>query len=101
MSGLWTFLIVAVIFGSISSVLNSMIRRRQVRADHELVDDLQQRITQLEGQVQALPALPPHEERRVGEIEGRIQALETIITNADEALEKRFRDAARDFSRSK
>lgn len=95
---MWNFLIVAVIFGTLSSVLNSLIRRKHSREDHELVEGLQKKIQLLETKLGDLPALPPHEQRRVGDIENRIQALETIITDADEALEKRFHDAAQRFS---
>ncbi len=95
---MWNFLIVAVVFGTLSSILNNLIRRKHSQQDHALVEGLQDKISQLESKLAALPALPAHEQQRVGDIEGRVQALETIITKADEALEQRFHDAAKQFS---
>ncbi len=95
MSGLWVFLIVTVVFGSMTSVINTAIRRGKDKTGDRELEVLRGRLAQLEGQVEDQPALPPHEEKRVGDLEHRIQALETIVTGADELLEARLRDAAR------
>ena len=95
MHGLWVFLTVAVIFGSLSSVIRAGLRRGGSRADARELADLRARVAELEGQVGTRPALPPHDIKRVGELESRIESLETIVTGADELLEKRLRDAAR------
>lgn len=95
MHGLWVFLIVAVLAGTLSSVAKSLFGRPRSRhAAHEL-NELRARLAELEGQVGERPLLPPHTQKRVDNLEQRVQNLETIVTGADELLENRLREAAR------
>ena len=95
MSGLWVFLIIAVVFGTIGSVARAAINRGKASAGERELETLRTRVAELEAAHGERPALPPHQEERVGEIEQRVQALETIVTGADELLEQRLREAAR------
>jgi hypothetical protein len=95
MSGLWVFLIIAVVFGTIGSVARAAINRGKASAAERELESLRTRLAALEAAHGKRPALPPHQENRVGEIEQRLQSLETIITGADELLEQRLREVAR------
>lgn len=96
MGGLWGFLIVAVIFGTIASVARAAINRGKANAPARELEQLKTRIAELEAARAERPALPPHQEGRVGELEQRVQALETIVTGADEMLEERLRAVAKE-----
>jgi len=96
MSGLWVFLIIAVVFGTIGSVARAAISRGKASAAERELESLRVRVAELEAAHGDHPALPPHQEGRVDEIEQRLQSLETIVTGADELLEQRLREAARD-----
>lgn len=93
MSGIWVFLIVAVVFGSITSVVQTALRRGQAGQTQRELEVLRGRIAQLEGRGDTRAALPSHE-AYVRELERRVEALETIVTGADHALEDRLREAA-------
>jgi len=98
MTGLWGFLIVAVIFGTIASVVNTAINRRGA-ADSKELTALRQRLAELETRVKERPQLPPHVEDEFKEVEQRVQALETIVTGADEQLERRLKEVAQQLAK--
>ena len=93
MSGFWIFLIVAVVFGSATSIVQTLLRRGQAGDTSRELEVLRGRVAQLEGGGGAHRALPSHE-AYVRELERRVEALETIVTGADRVLEDRLREAA-------
>lgn len=96
MSGLFVVIIVAIVFGTLGSVARAAINRGKASAADRELEALRTRVAELEAARGARPALPPHQESRVTEIEQRLQALETIVTGADELLEARLREVARE-----
>ncbi|MFH1809920.1 MAG: hypothetical protein ABIJ09_14340 [Pseudomonadota bacterium] len=98
MSGLWVFLIVVVVFGSVSSVLRAALHRGQRTASERELESLRTRMAEIEGHLGLQQALPAPERQRGGELERRVEALETIVTGADELLEKRLREASHEHA---
>ena len=85
-------LIVAIVFGSITSIVLTALLRGRITLGSKQFRELSERVAALEAGRPA--ALPAHDDSRTRELEQRLQAVETIVTGADELLERRLREAA-------
>lgn len=93
---MWMFLAIAVTVSAAMGVLREAILGRGRRRDTETgLTDLRSRLDMLESRSRETPLLAAPESARMEELEQRIRTLETIITQADELLEKQFHAAAR------
>lgn len=99
MHGLWVFLIVAVVFGSVSSVLRAAISRGKNTSGSGELYALRERVAELEAQQKKFVAMLPAHGSGQNDFEQRLQALETIVTAADERLEKSLREVAQQLDK--
>ena len=92
--GIFEFATVAVVFGTLAGVIRIALLRGRTTVASSQMNELLQRMASLEAAVQRPLALPVPDERRVNDLEHRLQALETIVTGADELLERRLQESA-------
>jgi hypothetical protein len=81
--GVFEFLVVAVVFGTLSQVVTTWMRTRHSQGGQQ-VQDLERRIQALEAQQQELKALQALPER--------VHVLESIVTTDEFELQRKFRE---------
>jgi hypothetical protein len=100
MHGFWIFLIVAVVFGSVTSVLRAALTRGKNSGSSGELYALRERMAELEAQQKKVMALlPAHDKDKRDDYEQRLQTLETIVTAADKSFENNLREVAQQLEK--
>lgn len=81
--GVFEFLVIAVVFGTLSEVVKTWMKTRQSQGSPQM-QDLERRIQALEAQQQELKTLQALPER--------VHVLESIVTTDEFELQRKFRE---------
>lgn len=79
--GVFEFLVIAVVFGSMTKIMTTFLKKRE--GSDPRIPELERRIQQLEAQQQELKALQALPER--------VHVLESIVTTDEFELQRKFR----------